>query len=165
MSYVDRFKTTDDLLNHLQPIVSIIMDEELKSKYAGFLSANAVTVYELAIKDIFISFAEKKNSVFGMFVTKYFDQINGHIKIDDIRKYVKSFGEKYLNKFNKKLEEKNKVLLSIYHNDIKAIYGNLITCRHKFIHANNTTMTFNEVVEGYSLGKEIIHILNETMQR
>jgi len=165
MSYVDRFKATDDLINHLQPIVSEMTDEELKSKYAGFLSASAVTVYELAIKDIFISFAEKKNSVFGIFVTENFNQISGRIYIKDIKDYVKSFGVKYLNKFNKRLEEKNKSLLGIYHNDISAIYGNLITCRHRFIHANNTTMTFNEVVEGYKLGKEIINILNETMKR
>jgi len=165
MSYVDRFKTTDELINHLQPIISIITNEELKSKYAGFLSASAVTVYELAIKDIFINFAEKKNKAFGIFITEYFHRISGHIKIIDIEKYAKSFGEKYINRFNKKLKIKNKYIFSIYHNDIKAIYGNLINCRNEFIHENNTTMTFDEVVEGYKLGKEIIHILSETMQR
>ena len=159
MLYIDRYKATDDLINHLQPIVSEMTDEELKSKYAGFLSVNIVTVYELAIKDIFICFAERKNSVLGIFVTKYFNQIKGHIKIDEIKNHVKSFGEEYINKFNEKLEEKN-----IYNNDIQAIYGNLITCRHKFIHENIITMTFNEVVNGYKIGKDIIDILNETMQ-
>jgi hypothetical protein len=165
MSFVDRFEATDDLIRHLQTVIPLITDEELKSKYAGFLSASAVTAYELAIKDIFINFAEKKNSVFGIFASEHFSQIHGNIRISDIKGYVKLFGEKYLNKFNKKLEEKNRALLSIYHNDIKAIYGNLVTCRHKFIHTNTTTMTFNEVVEAYNLGKEIINILNETMQR
>jgi hypothetical protein len=164
MSYVDRFKATDDLITHLQTVIPIVTDERLKSEYAGFLSANAVTVYELAIKDIFITFAERKNSAFGIFVEKYFYQINGRIRIDDIKGYVKSFGEKYFNKFNKKLEKKNKALLGVC-NNIKAIYSNLIICRHNYIHANNPTMTFNEVVEGYQLGKEIINVLNETMQR
>ena len=164
MTYIDRFKATDDLINHLQSIVSGMTDEELKSKYAGFLSASAVTVYELAIKDIFINFSEKMNPVLGIFVTEYFNHINGRIQIEKIQEYVKSFGEKYLNNFNKKLEEKKQLYLRIYHNDIRENYKNLITCRHNFIHENNTTMTFNEIVEGYKLGKEIIHILNETMQ-
>jgi hypothetical protein len=54
MSYIDRFQSTDDLINHLNTFVPTLTDEQIKSKYAGFLSANAVTAYELAIKDIFI---------------------------------------------------------------------------------------------------------------
>jgi hypothetical protein len=99
MSYNDRFQSTDDLINHLTVFVPTLPDEQIKSNYAGFLSASAVTVYELAIKDIFIEFAEKKNPLFGTFVGKYFDQINGHIKIDDVKRYIKSFGEKYLKNF------------------------------------------------------------------
>jgi hypothetical protein len=164
MSYVDRFTATDDLITHLQTVIPTVTDERLKSEYAGFLSANAVTVYELAIKDIFIAFAEKKNASFGTFVGTYFYQINGRIRIDEIRGYVKAFGEKYLNNFNKKLEEKNKALFST-NNYLQTIYTNLITCRHKYIHANNPTMTFNEVVESYQLGKEIINVLKEIMKR
>ncbi|MDR2403573.1 MAG: hypothetical protein LBD78_06040 [Spirochaetaceae bacterium] len=165
MSYNDRFQSTDDLINHLIVFVPTLPDEQIKSNYAGFLSASAVTVYELAIKDIFVEFAEKKNPAFGTFVGKYFDQINGHIKINDVRKYIKSFGEKYLKRFETKMEKKNKQLRMICNNDIKAVYGNLITCRHSFIHENRITLTFNEVVEGYKMGKEIICILSETMKR
>jgi hypothetical protein len=165
MTYVDRFVATDDLVKHLQTIIPLVTDEELKSKYAGFLSASAVTVYELAIKDIFITFARKKNPVFGTFVEKHFNQINGRIKIRDLKDYVRLFGEKYLKKFDRYLKEKNNTLFTIYHNDISAIYGNIITCRHNYIHENSPTMTFNEVAEGYKLGKEVIHVLNQTMQR
>lgn len=165
MSYIDRFQSTDDLINHLVALVPTLPDEQIKSKYVGFLSASAVTVYELAIKDIFVEFAEKKAPAFGTFVEKYFDQINGRIKINDVKKYIKSFGEKYSKKFENKIERKTKQLRRIYNNDIKAVYGNLITCRHSFIHENRITLTFNEVVEGYKMGKEIICILNETMKR
>jgi hypothetical protein len=165
VSYVDRFQSTDDLINHLNTFVPILTDEQLKSKYAGFLSANAVTAYELAIKDIFIEFAEKKNKVFGTFIEKYFYEINGRIKIDNIKNYIKKFGEKYYKKFNTELNKRNSIFLRKYHNDIRAVYGNLIICRHKFIHTNNQTMTFNEVVQSYQMGKEIIKVLNDTMKR
>jgi hypothetical protein len=152
-------------MNHLNTFVPTLSDEQLKSKYAGFLSASAVTVYELAIKDIFIEFAEKKNKTFGIFIEKYFRRINGQILINDIKNYVGKFGEKYLTKFNNKLEERKNQLLGTYHNDVQAVYGNLITCRHKFIHTSDHTMTFNEVVQAYQIGKEIINVLNDTMKR
>jgi hypothetical protein len=165
MPYTDRFKATDDLITHLRTVVSTISDEELKSRYAGFLAASAVTVYELAIKDIFITFAENENLAFGMFVTKYFNRINGKINIDDIEKYAKLFGENYQGEFKKKLLEKNTLFMHEHHNNIQALYGNLVMCRHKYIHENTTTITFNEVLEDYEIGKEIIKILYETMQR
>jgi di/tripeptidase len=161
---MERFQSTDDLMNHLNTFVPTLPDEELKSKYAGFLSASAVTVYELAIKDICIEFAEKKNKTFGFFIEKHFSRINGQILIKDIKNYVGKFGEKYLTKFNTKLEKKKNELLGTYRNDIQAVYGNLITCRHKFIHTSAHTMTFNEVVQSYQMGKEIINVLNDTMR-
>jgi hypothetical protein len=165
MSYVDRFRATDDLIAHLQTVIPMITDEKLKSEYAGFLSANAVTAYELAIKDIFIAFAEKKHHVFGTYVENKFSRISGHINIEEIKKYVKSFGEKYSEKFDKKINKKIIELLGIYRNDIRSTYGNLITCRNEYIHANRQTMSFEEVVTSYQLGKELINVLSETMQR
>jgi hypothetical protein len=69
----------------LVAFVPTLANKQMKSKYAGFLSASTVTVCELAIKDIFVEFAEKKNPVFGTFVEKYFNQINGRIRIDDVK--------------------------------------------------------------------------------
>ncbi len=166
MAYSDRFTSTDDLVNHLQPVVTELADESLKSKYAGFLAVNAVTVYELAIKDIFKEFAIKKNYVFGLFAEKYFAQINGRIVLKDLKgQHIKSFGDKYLDKFEKKLKRREKMVLTTLHKDIRSCYSNLIICRHKYVHAGTPTLSFNEVVENYGIGKEVIHSLHEAMQR
>lgn len=166
MAYSDRFVSTDDLVNHLQPVVTALADESLKSKYAGFLAVNAVTVYELAIKDIFKEFANKKNSVFGFFAEKYFAQINGRIVLKDLKgQHIKSFGDKYLEKFEKKLKTREKAVLTTLRKDVRSCYSNLIICRHKYVHAGTLTLSFNEVVENYGIGKEVIHSLYEAMQR
>lgn len=166
MAYLNRFVSTDDLVNHLQPIVTVLTDESLKSKYAGFLAVNAVTVYELAIKDIFKEFSTKKNSVFGFFIEKYFYQINGRIILKDLKnQHIKSFGDKYLTKFEKKLSVREKAILSTLGKDVRSSYSNLIICRHKYVHAGSPTLTFSEVVDNYNVGKEIIHSLYEAMQR
>lgn len=46
-------KLADNLIAHLNTVVTSISDPFLASRYAGFVSVAAATVYELAIKEIF----------------------------------------------------------------------------------------------------------------
>ncbi|MCX8105312.1 MAG: HEPN domain-containing protein, partial [Ignavibacterium album] len=141
-------------------------DSDIKASYVGFLSVIAVTVYELAIKDIFNEFALKKHKIFGNFVENYFKKINGRITLDDLKnQHIKRFGENYLKKFDKKLEHIEKINLKLHKISIKSMYGNLIQCRHEFVHKGNPTLTLYEVIDNYTFGKEIIHCLNDTMKR
>lgn len=166
MAYQDRFITTDNLIAHLSPIVTGITDTSIKSNYAGFLSVSAVTVYELAIKDIFTEFASKKNTVFGEFIEKHFASINGRIKLDDLKgQHIKPFGTKYLEKFERKLTLRERIIFTTMRKNVRSDYSNLIICRHKYVHAGNPTLTFQEVLDNYETGKEVVHSLYETMQR
>lgn len=166
MPYTSRFIATDGLIIHLRSIVGSITDSAIKSNYAGFLSVSAVTVYELAIKDIFIEFAAKKNSVFGDFVENHFSKINGRIKLEDLKgQHIKSFGDKYCKKFEAVLEKKEKLTLISSRISIKTYYQNLILCRHKYVHEGAPTLSFEEVMDYYTVGKEIIHSLNDAMKR
>ena len=166
MAYQDRFIATDNLIAHLTPIVSGITDSATKSIYAGFLSVSAITVYELAIKDIFSDFSSKKNIVFGSFVEKYFAGLNGRIKLEDLKgQHIKPFGIKYLEKFEKKLKIREQAFFAATRKNVRSDYSNLILCRHKFVHAGNPTLTFLEVLDNYQTGKEVIHSLYEAMQR
>lgn len=166
MSYQNRFIETDNLIAHLNPFVSTITDTAIKANYAGFLSVSAVTVYELAIKDIFIEFAKKKNPVFGVFIEKHFAGLNGRIKLKDLKgQHITPFGEKYLNKFEVKLKAREKTIFDTLRKNVRSDYSNLIICRHKYVHGGSPTLTFEEVLESYKIGKDVIHSLNETMRR
>ncbi len=166
MSYQNRFVATDNLIAHLNPLVNAITDTAIKSNYAGFLAVNAVTVYELAIKDIFFDFAQKKNIVFGSFIEKHFSNINGRIKIDDLKgQHIKPFGIKYLDKFEAKLKIREKKIFDESRNNVRSNYSNLIICRHKYVHGGSPTLTFQEVLDSYQIGKDVIHSLYEAMQR
>lgn len=166
MAYQDRFIATDNLIAHLSPIVTAITDTAIKSNYAGFLSVSAVTVYELSIKDIFTEFASNKNKVFGNFIEKHFANINGKIKLADLKGlHIKPFGTKYLDKFEKKLKLREDVIFTTVRKNVRSDYSNLILCRHEYVHAGNPTLTFQEVLESYQIGKEVIHSLYEAMQR
>jgi len=166
MPYTYRFRATDDLIAHLQTVLPTIADPQIEANYAGFLSVSGVTVYELAIKDIFCEFALKKHLVFGAVIERHFKRINGMIGLDDLKgKHVNLFGEKYLKKFKKKLQDKENSLFATSRISISANYGNLITCRHKYVHTGSPTLTINEVIGTFQSGKEVIHCLSEAMRR
>lgn len=168
MAFQDHFKLADDMVTHLDSVTSGISDPFIMSRYVGFVSVAAVTVYELAIKEIFIDFGEKKHKVLGSFTRSYFDRINGRIKIKVIRdEYISRFGDKYVTRFKKKIETVEKDNLRTHGVSVTNSYTNIITWRNEFAHAGKipSYVTYNEVTKSYEAGKEVIICLAETMRR
>ena len=86
MSYSDRFSLVEDYLAHVDPMMAAIEDPFVEGRYTGFIAISAVTAYELAIKDIFYDFADKKHAVLGDMTRARFFRLNGKIKLDDLKK-------------------------------------------------------------------------------
>ena len=168
MSYQDHFKLADDMISHLDSVIGGITDPFVTSRYVGFVAVAGVTVYELAIKEIFFEFAQKKHKVFGNFVDKHFDRINGRIKLEVIREYYLShFGDKYLQRFGRKIKKADERSIKAREGSIKTAYGNIITWRNKFAHEGKipSTPTYAEVTKAYYTGKAGIDCLAEAMRR
>jgi hypothetical protein len=168
MSYQRHFKLADDMIAHLDTIIGTVADPFVSSRYVGFVAVTAVTVYELAIKDIFINFGAKKHKVLGAYTQSNFDRINGRVKLSNIRDdYVKKFGDKYLQRFNRKLEKLERETLQNDRVSLKATYNNIVVWRNEFAHAGQipSFATYQEVTKGYQIGKRLLECLSETMQR
>lgn len=168
MSYVDNFTHADELIAHLDTVVPGITTPLLQAKYTGFVSVAAVTVYELAIKEIFIGFGAGKHKILGNFTEAYFHRINGRIKIRVVKEdYINKFGQKYVVRFDKKVTARANDYLRSTGRDIRSAYNNLITWRNDFAHAGklNTTATYKEATQAYADGKEEIHVLADVMRR
>lgn len=166
MPYTNQFTSTDDIITHLRPFLATLTDASILSKYAGFISVSAITVYELAIKDIFNDFSSKKNRVFGVYTQNHFSRINGQIYIRDITgKHIQSFGDKYKIRFNRLLQLRENEIMALHHKSISNCYVNLVQCRHDFVHKGTPTLTVNEVMEFYEYGKQVLHCLNDAMKR
>ncbi len=166
MPYQDYFQIADDVIVHLDAVVKSINDPFISSRYVGLVAISAVTTYELAIKDIFINFAEKKHRVFGNFTRSHFERINGRIKVRTIREdYITRFGDKYVRRFKVKLDQYEIQYLRQHSVSIKSSYGNIIAWRHAFVHQGQIQATYQEAVQSYKAGKEVIHCLFQTMQR
>jgi glutathionyl-hydroquinone reductase len=168
MAYASRFQHADDVVAHLNSVVPTLMNPLLAAKYVGFVSVVAVTVYEMAIKDIFVDFAGKKHLVLGNFVEAHFKRINGRIKLSVVKEeYVSRFGARYVKRFQRMLDVAAGAYLKANRRDIKSSYNNLIVWRNDFAHEGkiNSTTTYSEVVQAYEDGKEVIHCLAASMIR
>lgn len=168
MPYSDHFNLADNFIMHLDIAIGGIGDPFIRSRYVGFVAVSAATVYELAIKDIFTSFASRKHKVLGNFTQKYFDRINGQVGRERIEtKYLPLFGEKYVNRFRAKIEEVELDSLKADKISVKFSYSNLLIWRHSFAHEGviPVNATYEEVKKSYKYGCRLIHCLAETMNR
>jgi hypothetical protein len=167
MPYHDHFKHADDLISHLNGVVSSVKDQLIATKYVGFVAVACTTVYELAIKEIFIAFSEKKDKVFGVFAEKYFDRLNGRIKTKHLTgDHIIRFGGDYVKCFKEEINMAEDRHLNIHRISILSSYNNVIEWRHQFAHQGEipTTATYDEVTKSFEAGKEVIHCLHRTMK-
>lgn len=168
MAYVDHFRHADDLIAHLDTFVPSLGDPILQAKYAGFIAITAVTVYELAIKEIFCDFGRKKHKVLGAFTESFFERIHGRVRLQNIREdYCRRYGARYIMKFNRNLETAARAHIGVTRSDFRAAYSNIITWRNDFAHEGKvpSTATYSEVVRAYQEGKAVIHSLAGAMIR
>lgn len=168
MPYHDHFKLADDMIHHLDSVVVGITDPFITSRYVGFVAVAAVTVYELAIREIFCEFAQKEHDVFGNFVYKYFERINGRISLKELKgQYLPRFGDKYLDRFKEKIIDTDEKSIKARLGSITSSYSDIITWRNKFAHEGKipSTPTYAEVTKAYYTGKAVIDCLAETMRR
>lgn len=166
MAYTDRFNELDILIPRLQALAVPGLDPLIVSTFVGVIAVKAVTAYELAIKDILEEFSSKKNRVFGVFVKTKLGRLNGRIMCSDLSgDLVKSFGEKYHRRFQRKIQEKTAAVMTREKVDLVNTYNNIIQCRHQLVHLGVITLTLNEAANSYQIGKAVLEALDETMRR
>lgn len=167
MTYDVHFELADKMIEHLSGVVKDVQDAFIVSRYTGFVAVSAVTVYELAIKDIFCSFAAKENKLLGSFVERYFHKINGRVSLKNIKEdYIIRFGEVYVDQFNTNLSRADDSIVRVKKRSITTGYDNIVRWRHGFVHEGKppTTATFDEIITAYDDGKEVIRCIYESMQ-
>lgn len=168
MAYSDHFRLADDYIRHLDATFGTIHDPWIQSRYVGFVALSAATVFELAIKDIFCTFAIGKHKVLGTFTSVYFERINGRIKRREIEEtYLKFFGDKYVQRFKKKLDKVERATMKTARQSVKASYANMITWRNQFAHEGTVpnNATYEEVKLAYTVGRELIECLAVSLRR
>jgi hypothetical protein len=128
MPYADHFKLADDLIAHLDTIVPNISDPFIVSRYIGLAAVAGVTSYELAVREIYCDFAERKHVVLGNFTRSFFERLNGRVRYQHIRDdYSIRFGPKYKARIIKQINDLEQRTLRTQRRSPLYSYGNLIT--------------------------------------
>lgn len=160
--YSKLFVDADAVVAHCKATVQSV-PPQLQQKYAGFVCVYAVSIYEMAIKEVFIQFCKSQHHLFGSFFESKFEKINARITTRHIKDdFLKHFGQKYVDEFDDIVDSEEVLILRNNRTSMKGSYKNLITWRHSFAHTGSipSTSTLNDVCNAYEFGKNIIHCLN-----
>ena len=154
------FALVDDVVDHFDDAV-VGLGPELASRYAGLFAVSSVAVLELALKDVIVGFARKRDGVFGDYIEARYEKTNARITLRHIREeHLKPFGALYVARFNAQLERAERSVLRWYRFSMKQRYSNLITCRHTFAHEGQATCTYGDTKDGFRAGKVVIRCLS-----
>lgn len=162
------FNLADLYITHLQANTAVMFDPFIASRHVGFVAVSAVTVYELAIKEILISFGWSKHKVLGCFAEARFERINGRVSYKSIcDEYVKLFGDRYLSRFKRRMLAIDKAAIKAKRGSVINAYNNVVIWRNEFAHGGHVPayVTLEEVIDGYEDGKEVIRCLAGCMTR
>jgi len=162
------FGLADVYIGYLRTNLAVTADPFIASRDVGFVAVSAVTVYELAVKDVFISFGWKKHKVPGCFAEARFERINGRVAYRNLcEEYLKRFGDKYLLRFKRRIAQLDKAAIKAKRGSVINSYNNVISWRNEFAHGGHVPayVTLEEVIRGYEEGKDVIRCLANCMTR
>jgi hypothetical protein len=162
------FTQADFILGHLDGLIDNVVDDFLKSRYTGFVSVVAVTAFETNIRAKLISFCSAKHKVFGAFSEATFEKTNARIRLDNLRKDCLSrFGQKYLKRFNRNLDNAETQALADGLGSLKGSYHNIVQWRHDFVHDGiiPAYAGYVEARTAYENGKRVVQIFFDSLNR
>lgn len=160
------FSQSDFVLNHLDGLIANA-DAFIASRYSGFVAVAAVTTFEIIIREKLIAFCTSKHKVFGAFSEALFQKTNARIKVEHLRTdYLKRFGDKYLKRFDARLEQLEAEGLREGVGSIKTSYKNIVQWRHDFVHDGRLPeyAGYPEARLAYQNGKRVVTLFCESLK-
>lgn len=167
MPFRKSFLLADELVKHLTTLAATEKDLQVLAVYSGFVSVSAVTVFELALRGVFIRFATQRDPAFGAFMEASLARVNGRIRLADIQdQYLKRLGGRSSARFARLIDRAELLSLRKSGRSVKSSYSNLLTWRHEFAHQGRppSTTTFSEACDSYELGKVVIDCLHRSLR-
>lgn len=168
MAYQNHFRLVDDLLPHLDATVGAITDQFVTSRYSGFLALSSATVLELCVKELLIEHAAAISPVFGVFVSKSYERLNGRVKIRALKEeHLPRYGARYVSHFSKLLTRTDRLRLRSHGRLISQSYDNVISWRHGFAHEGIVPphATYGDVRNAYIDSKLVVQCLAITLSK
>jgi hypothetical protein len=168
VAYQNHFRLVDDLLPHLDATVGAVTDPFIASRYSGFLALSSATVLELCVKELLIEHASTISPVFGVFVSKSYERLNGRVRVKALKEeHLPRYGAHYVAHFSKLLSRTDRFNLRSSGRSTSQSYDNVITWRHGFAHEGIVppNATYGDVRNAYIDSKVVVQCLAKTLSR
>ena len=165
MCLEENLALVDQYVAESDEYVRSIQDDFMKTRFTGFLSVNAVTIYELCIKSILVEFSHRKDPTFGFYIARQYERMNGRIRLADLVDLAGKFGSSYKDRFKEILANCEQEKLESERASVRQAYTQLVDWRHEFAHKGSipTNATYDEAKKNYCLGKEVIRSFGMAM--
>lgn len=157
--YSNHLKRADALVNEVianAPATSPRTDE-FRADLAGMLCVSCVAQYENAIKEILVHHASRQHAPFGIFVERNFKKLNSKIERSDLEKYAALYGDLFKDVLKSEIDRSDGAFQRRTRTSPKEAYTNMLRWRHMFAHSGQRCCTLEEVANGHSLSKRVIH--------
>lgn len=129
---------------------------EFRADLAGMLVVTIAAMYETCVKTTMVSYAARYGKEFEGFAERNFQKLSSKISYNDLKRYARTFDGQICNRFEKTLDRRRKLAVSLSgKNPIKQL-DQILDWRHDFAHAGLRQTTISEAVKTHRLASIVI---------
>lgn len=156
-------RRVDDLAFEMEKFVPIGMKgtDGFRADLAGLLVVTIAACYEDCVKATLVEHAAKRHVDFEEFTERNFSRLSSRVRVNDLRKYAKLFGDTAEERFKEKLGAKRRKISSRTGVNIENSYEQILDWRHDYAHGGIKHTTISEALKFHVFGIRVLYCFNE----
>ena len=157
------FSGVDKLIRELDANISSAAPSDfLQSRLAGLVSVQAVAAYELIITNTLVEYCSSRDSLFGKYIEKIYARKKGRITTKDLKEnHLSLLGADFVTSFQQLIEQMKHDAMNAQKPDPVSNYDSIIACRHKFVHEEQVTLSYDEAKNYFENGKNVVNAFQQ----
>ena len=131
--------------------------DTFRAELAGLLVVSMAASYENCVKEVLSLYAERRHLDFHYFIDKNYERLNSRVKVSDLNRYCKLFGDQIHHSFKTNLRSRREKIDARMSKNIKTCYEQILDWRHDYAHSAVLNTTIEEASEFHMYGKRVIY--------
>lgn len=153
----------DDLASEMEKFVPIGMKgtDSFRADLAGLLVVTIAACYEDCVKATLVGHAAKRHVDFEEFTERNFSRLSSRVKVNDLHRYARLFGDAAEERFKHRLRAKKDKLSRRTGINIEKRYEQILNWRHDYAHGGKKNTTISEALEFHVYGIRVLYCFDE----
>lgn len=132
-----------------------------RAELAGLLVVTIAACYEDCVKSILVQHAAKRHVDFEDFTERNFSRLSSKVRVNDLHRYAKLFGDAAGDRFKDRLNTKKDKISRRTGFNIEKRYQQLLDWRHDYAHGGIKNTTIREALEFHMYGIRVLYCFDE----